>query len=593
MDDKDNPSPDPWAGIDAEGSAEGAEGFEFSFDDPAEPVSEQPTASQTPDDPLGEDDVIPMGEIDVDSWLAEPVAEADDDAVPGSTNHLGSSVGASDVPFGVFSMDDSPSDETPSPEAGASSQGDDIDPWEATDSTLFAGIDDDEAPVADGDLPADIGLHSTEVEIGTGHSGVLSSSDVIPTESADDVVEDGWNAEITSGEEPVTQFEDGFETGEPEPSPPVLISEPKPEMPRRRRGGGIGQLVGIALGGLMALPITYAILIWGLQKDPLKLAPAIPESLAGLLPEKLRPGNGPGAAVAPRPNLDQVPAFDPEPAAEPPAAKPQPTETPAASNTLAETEFQTEAKTEAAMPAKPTLDEIVATAPAEPAIEPAAVPEQPMPKPDLAANETVAAIAPMETVAAPPAAVEPVAPAPLDTSALDAAVAKAVELQDALVAVGDDPEARRKPLVAWYRGLANVAEQLTMLEKVALDTGRPLDELPPAIATLHTRLSGSAATLEDLTRLGAMWMTSKKRPADGAVLVARFDGARQVGPYWSSTVTLEGGQPLALSIISRRAPSASAGEQVLVSGLLLDGDVIWAADCSRLEKPAAPAEDLF
>ena len=40
VDDKDNPSPDPWAGIDDDGSSEPAEEFSFSLDATGEPAPE-------------------------------------------------------------------------------------------------------------------------------------------------------------------------------------------------------------------------------------------------------------------------------------------------------------------------------------------------------------------------------------------------------------------------------------------------------------------------------------------------------------------------------------------------------------------------
>ena len=99
--------------------------------------------------------------------------------------------------------------------------------------------------------------------------------------------------------------------------------------------------------------------------------------------------------------------------------------------------------------------------------------------------------------------------------------------------------------------------------------------------------------ITDLGKLSGMWLKSKKRPVDGAVLLATFNGGRQVGPYWSSSVTVEGAEPRNLSIISRREPTVAAGAQVLVTGVLFDGDVDWAADCRSLDKSAQPVEDLF
>jgi hypothetical protein len=147
--------------------------------------------------------------------------------------------------------------------------------------------------------------------------------------------------------------------------------------------------------------------------------------------------------------------------------------------------------------------------------------------------------------------------------------------------------------VGWYKNLAGVAEQLVMLETAAADSARPLDKTPEQLEGLYGKIVGNEAVITDLGKLSGMWLKSKKRPVDGAVLLATFNGGRQVGPYWSSSVTVEGAEPRNLSIISRREPTVAAGAQVLVTGVLFDGDVVWAADCRSLDKSAQPVEDLF
>ncbi|MEI6037423.1 MAG: hypothetical protein WCQ91_05825, partial [Planctomycetota bacterium] len=64
------------------------------------------------------------------------------------------------------------------------------------------------------------------------------------------------------------------------------------------------------------------------------------------------------------------------------------------------------------------------------------------------------------------------------------------------------------------------------------------------------------------------------------------------GPYWSTSVTLPGTEPRGISLISRAEPAAAAGDEVVITGVLFDGDTVWATDCRRLEK-SAPVEDLF
>ena len=61
---------------------------------------------------------------------------------------------------------------------------------------------------------------------------------------------------------------------------------------------------------------------------------------------------------------------------------------------------------------------------------------------------------------------------------------------------------------------------------------------------------------------------------------ATFAGARQVGPDWYSRVSRAeaGGRSREVAVISRAEPAAAAGDAVLISGLVLDGDLLWAAD---------------
>lgn len=70
---------------------------------------------------------------------------------------------------------------------------------------------------------------------------------------------------------------------------------------------------------------------------------------------------------------------------------------------------------------------------------------------------------------------------------------------------------------------------------------------------------------------------------------ATFAGARQVGPYWYSRVSMAeaGGRSREVAVISRAEPAAAAGDAVLISGLVLDGDVLWAVDVrSAAAQPA-------
>jgi hypothetical protein len=147
--------------------------------------------------------------------------------------------------------------------------------------------------------------------------------------------------------------------------------------------------------------------------------------------------------------------------------------------------------------------------------------------------------------------------------------------------------------VGWYKKLAKVGEELALLETVAADTGRPLTEPPEQVAELYGRIAASDSLVDDIKRLCRDWVSFRKRPADGVVLVAILDDVRKVGPYWCSTVSLEqtDGAMKQVSVISRMEPKAAAGDRAVVSGVVFDDDVVWAADLRPLA--AAATEDLF
>jgi hypothetical protein len=357
-------------------------------------------------------------------------------------------------------------------------------------------------------------------------------------------------------------------------------ASPKP-VKKKATQGGIGQMIGVVLGGLMALPITYAILVWGFQKDPFKLTKMVPPDVAFLLPQKFQPGFKRQATSLPMPtagsSLDDLPTV-------PPATDAAATGTEPAAPSDGEP-LVPEGDGGDAATADAVLADVARSADKPPADDAGAA--------DAALiDETAAEPAPASIPALPPA------PEPLDLSGLAAAVKTADSAVDALLAVEDptDP-VRRKLLVGWYKTLAKVGEELTMLETVAADTGRPLKQTPEALAALQGKIAGSRQLVDDLGTLGRMWLSSQKRPADGVVLLGTFGSTRKVGPYWYTLVSLpeaEGAAAREVSIISRSEPTASEGDRVVATGVLFSGDIVWAADCRRLEatKPAA-AEDLF
>ena len=314
----------------------------------------------------------------------------------------------------------------------------------------------------------------------------------------------------------------------------------------RAKPGGIGQMIGVVLGGLMALPITYAILIWGFQKDPFKLAKLVPPEVAFLLPQKFQPGytkpaNDSVESGKKRSPLDNLP-------------------------TGVEGVMET-------VPASGDEDGMDS-------------------KP---ANPAGGSVASGGGGNGQGQAVAPSAPEPLDLSQLTAAVKKASAASVMLADLDDpaDPK-RKKMLVGWYKSLATVGEELVMLETVAADAGQPLEQVPAAVIELSAQIAANGAIVKDLSKLGKMWL--EKRPSNGVAILATLEASRQVGPYWCSQVSLASAESRKISIISRTQPLAVTGDQIIVLGVLLDGDVIWSGDCRQLQaeqvKPPT-VEDLF
>lgn len=627
VDDKDESAPDPWAGIDDDGAGQSADGFTFSFDAASE-ITDQPGLPSADEAPAALDPFPADAEDEPPTLPLEAAADAGLDADPFASLSIDadeSAAVADDISAWLTEPAGDPGTEPPlavfppqNAEDGGHT-GTHVDgPDASIPATMFEAVAAEDLhhdPHGTPEQPTG----SSHVEVGTGFSGVVSPSEVDPASGVmpvDDWAEnlaaesasDGKDAtldDFATDDQPsfdASGFDGVSDLGEPA-SPgaeefreealetagaaavAAAVATPKHRPPARKQGGGIGQLIAIVLGGVMAIPITYAILIWGFQRDPFKLTGMMPEQVAFLLPEKLQPGfKRSGGPTLDAPSaLDDLPAAAdvPEPSGEPepepePSTEPEPRDEPAP---LAADPASVEVEGEpllADAPRKMATD----AAAGQPGDDAAGTPSTP---PD---DFTLTPSQPAEP-AAPPA------PEPLDLAALEAAVGEASAAFEELTAV--DPEApdRRKLLVAWYKRLAAAAEQLVLLEKVAVDSGRSLGDAAAVIDPLSEAIAADGAVQEDLARLSGMWLGSRKRAADGAMLLATFDGARQVGPYWSILVTVDGVEPLGVNVISRVEPKIEIGERVLVTGVVFDGDVVWAADCRPLVKKAAAVEDLF
>lgn len=585
-DDDKNEAPDPWADLvaddlDGGGQEKGGAEMSFSFGEEA-----QLSAEPLPEEPVSEEQAPAINDEDVGAWLTAMDGDSADDGIADDGMADGGEADVTDAapPLSVFAPDEVVAEQ-------ASQSAIEI-------GTGFSGID---MSAGDGGSQAETATEGLEGWGGLDDSESPAASDETDAFAAvADDAEAGFG--IDADDTDATETEEStlsFEAAVPAvAAAATAVAKPRAAAAKpRAKGGGLGPMIGVVAGGVMAIPITMAILIWGFQRDPFGIAKQVPESMAFLLPQKFQPGFKKRAAAAPdapaAPSLDDLAAATPtldaastgtgEPAVD---AAPQGDE-PAA-----------EPGTEPALPdaALAVVDPLAAVADAAPkpdATEPE--PSNPLfPDPEAPAPATpdpLAADATAPSSAASPAlpgAVEPAPPAlpPLDIAVLETAVAEAATALEAAAAAEDHSDiAGKKLLVGWYKSLARTADELVKLENEAADTGRPLEGTQERLAELHAGIAAQDAVAATLPKLARDWLAFARRDSEGILLPVTFDSAKKVGPYWRSKVQLgDGDDARELAIITREEPAAVAGDTLLVTGIVFDGDVIWAAD---VRSPAA------
>ena len=567
-DDDKNEAPDPWADLVADdlaggGQVDGGEEISFSFGDEAQPSGEPLPEEPVSEEPVSEEPAAAVNDDDVGAWLT---AMEDDSSDAGAA--VGAEADTADVapPLSVFA-----------PEEGASEP-----------------------------------TSQSSIEIGTGFSGIdLSAGDDGSQAEADHGIEAG-NADSIETEESTLSFEAAAPVVAGVAATTVAAPRAGTSKPRAK-GGGVGPMIGVVAGGVMAIPITMAILLWGFQRDPFGVAKQVPESMAFLLPQKFRPGfkkrAAPSADMPAAPSLDDLAAAPPAPDAPPPDALPPDAGEPVDEVSPPADEPSTALEPEPPAPLEPSLPDaaLPATDPLAPAgdagTEPAVAETDPadplFPDPDAPAPSTSEPLAseplasePQPAASSPPvAAVEPPPPAPpppppLDIAAFEAALTEAATALEAVAAVQDLSDiAGKKLLVGWYKSLARTGDELVKLENEAADTGRPLEGTRERLAELHAGIAAQDAVAAALPKLARDWLAYARRDSEGILLPVRFNSSKKIGPYWRSKVQLgEGDDARELAIITREEPAAVAGDMLLVTGIVFDGDVIWAAD---VRPPAA------
>jgi hypothetical protein len=609
---------DPWADIIADGLTDAGDeaAFDFAALDarPSEPASDQPSDHHTLDHVAAE-----TAAADLDGVLAAAAGVATGDSAALADDFFADLVGG-DEPAGAGAGDHVAADDTDDVGGGldddasaeAAADGfsevpalsvfspDDAAGWDAsssTDSDAFAaGVLDDIAS------PESV-APAAAVPVGTDHADHADEDEefawaTLPTAdaAAGAAGEDegaAWGDVVAASDDESDDGATGFSTDDAEPAVgPALGAavgaavatggDGTPRGARRpaRAKGGVGQFIGIVLGGALSIPIVIGVLIgamWLGRPDPIGMRRWLPGASFLLPPARQARGGGGQQAR----DLDSLPTADVDRAE--PVTDPAGTAFPAgdsgdpAAAIAAVSPASAAAAGDAVAVAAPTdfasdgddpamslnaADRLAAIpAPAVPDLDAlAAVPVGP---------DALAVIAPM-----------PPEPEPLDLGALDAAVeqaAAAVVVLDG--ADADDPD-RRRHMVAWYRSLSQVAEELAALEALAVESGRPFDEATVRIDPLMAGLAPDGPLGDDLVRLARNWLSFSRRDSDGAVLPVTFQSARPVGPYWCSKVVIEesDGEVRELAVVSRQRPFLETGERCVVTGVIFDGGTVWAAD---------------
>ncbi len=648
-DEKPDSGDDPWADLEAEGLPDLEGEFSFSFDEEtdqpavtepaaassAEPASDDPmaTAADAADAPpvvadaaagsapemdadrgdefadAGDPAAEAPADADIDAWLADDADAAEPAFAAELADAAADEPAASSVhddPWahvGEDPVDGSSVDIGTGSSGIASASSIEASAESSSDGDPFAGLGEPSGPALGDDAENEPAADTEEEDA----DPFASLADGVDEEAAAEAAEDDAEAFAFAGAAAAAEVA-GFPVvadGDETDAEATDRSAPKPaasRRPRKKKSSPIGQLIGVVVGGALSIPIVFAILIWGFGRDPFQLTPLVPESLAFLLPAKFQPGGGvgpaagtsldavlgdPGAATAgglEEPGdtdlvvddaADSLPGAtggEPEPASPEPAV-PEPTDL--------------------AMLEGPETDEtnLVDDEPAD------AIPDDPL----MALIDEAETVTPVVT---PPEPEPEPEPEPLDLAVLEESVASVSAALMAVAEMPDDPgdpddKVRRRLFAKCYLALAAYADELAALEQVSTESGRPFGPALEEAASVRRGLAEQPEMLALLPRLSRDWFAYAKRSGDGVVTVGTLLESRRFGPSWRSRVScLNPGDevPHEVVVLSRSEPAVAPGEEVVITGLAVDQDVIWAADIGALGPAAAEppeATDIF
>lgn len=300
-----------------------------------------------------------------------------------------------------------------------------------------------------------------------------------------------------------------------------------------RRQQSKSSLLGVLVGGLLAIPIVVTILLWGFRRDDFGIGRMIPESLSFLMPAELRTPRRARDRSLPDPRgLPRLPA---------------------------EGLIKADDPLVAALAGNPDAGGGTA------ALVAASDAERALPGGDES-GERSAEDALLDAA---------------DLAMLEMATARAGVMLDSVTETPEDaPETLRKSaLVDWYKSLAAVGEEAVAAEQLLADAGRATTRVDGALAGMVERIAARGTAYADLQELARLWLKATKRDSPGAVIPGTLSDVKPVGAVWASTlIGLEQGAETSLvTVLSRRPPEMPVGTDVVAVGVMVGGDVMWAA----------------
>jgi hypothetical protein len=304
-----------------------------------------------------------------------------------------------------------------------------------------------------------------------------------------------------------------------------VIRDGLPRRPQRRTRAR-GSIIGVIFGGLLAVPVVAAILLWGFRRDDFGIAAQVPDSLSFLIPEDLR------RATVKKPDAEDVPPLPRLPAAG------------------FEPGRQQDTWDRSPLPDTEQAGIIGRDAQADAVLNAA----------DLAVLEmaTVRAEIMLESVR---------------------------ELR-----ADSPETMRKAVLIDWYKSLASVGAEAAAAEGLMVTGGRSTAGIAEPLEKLLQPVMDDPETFDQLEELARQWMRASKRDSEGVILPGTLEEVRQAGSAWVSSLRSGNSEDrlLRITALSRFRPEAEEGERVIAVGMVVADNVMWAATWVSRDPSGAP-----